>query len=79
MIGYQHRPQTIQSMCLVEFGVTYATDYRCDDDSDVLPLTEPEATSSQITLTGGFGKMNKHRREAVIQFILSLVIGIELS
>ena len=48
MIGYQHRPQTIQSMCLVEFGVTYATDYRCDDDSDVLPLTEPEATSSQL-------------------------------
>ena len=49
-------------MCLVEFGVTYATDYRCDDDSDVLPLTEPEATSSQITLTGGFGKMNKGRK-----------------
>ena len=56
-------------MCLVEFG----------DDSDVLPVTEPDTTSSQITLTGGFGKMNKRRREAVIQFMLSLVIGIELS
>ena len=65
---YQHRPQTIQSMCLAEFAATYVTNYRCDDDSDVLPPTELEATSSQITLTEGFGKMNKRRREAVIQF-----------
>ena len=29
---------------------------------------ESETTSSRITLTGGFGKMNKHKREAVIRF-----------
>ena len=50
------------------FAATYVTNYRCNDDSDVLPPTELEATSSQIALTGGFGKMNKLRKEAVIRF-----------
>ena len=58
---YQHRPQTIQSMCLAEFAATYVTNYCCDDH-DVLPPTEPEATSSQITLTG---EMNKRRRDTI--------------
>ena len=57
---YQHRPQTIQSMCLAEFAATYVTNYKKDDDSDdALPPVESETTSSRITLSGGFGKMNK--------------------
>ena len=67
-------------MCLAEFAATYVTNYCCDDH-DVLPPTEPEATFSQITLTG---EMNKRRREAIIRFnvtikIVSLVICIEPS
>ena len=65
---YQHRPQTIQSMCLAEFAATYVTNYKKDDDSDALPPVESETTSLRITLSGGFGKMNKRKREAVIRF-----------
>ena len=65
---YQHRPQSIQSMCLAEFAATYVTNYKKEDDSDALPPVESEATSSHITLTGGFGRMNKRKREAVIRF-----------
>ena len=59
---YQHRPQSIQSMCL---AATYVTNYKKED---ALPPVESEATSSHITLTNGFGRMNKHKREAVIRF-----------
>ena len=57
-------------MCLTEFAATFVSDYRHDNDSesDVLPPSDSEATSSQITLTGGFGKMNRRRRKAVIRF-----------
>ena len=65
---YQHRPQTIQSMCLAEFAATYVTNYKKDDDSDALPPVESETTSLRITLSGGFDKMNKCKREAVIRF-----------
>ena len=65
---YQHRPQDIQSMCLAEFAATYVTNYQKEDDGDALPPVESETTSSRITLTGGFGKMNKRKREAVIRF-----------
>ena len=65
---YQHRPQDIQSMCLAEFTATYVTNYQKEDDGDALPPVESETTLSRITLTGGFGKMNKRKREAVIRF-----------
>ena len=50
--------------------VCYATNYQYDDDSqnDVIPPTNTSSTSSVITLTAGFGKMKKRRREAVIRF-----------
>ena len=60
---YQHRPQKLQSMCLAEFAK-----YERDDQCDVLPASESDTTSTQITLTDGFGKMNKRRVEAVIRF-----------
>ena len=66
---YQHRPQEIRSMCLAEFAATYVTNYK-EDDGDALPPTESESetTSSRITLTGGLGKMNKRKKDAVIRF-----------
>ena len=67
---YQHRPQEIQSMCLAEFAATYITNYKKEDDGNALPTTESEseAALSCITLTSGFGKMNKRKKEAVIRF-----------
>ena len=67
---YQHRPQQLSSMCLAEFAATFATDYKPDDSmtSEVLPDIETDTTSTKITLTGGFGKMSKHRQQAVIRF-----------
>ena len=44
------------------------TSYKPKDQSDVLPPSESETTSLKITLTDGFGKMNKRKREAVIRF-----------
>ena len=67
---YQHRPQQLASMCLAEFAATYVTSYKPDDSmtSDALPDIANEATSTQITLTGGFGKMSKRKQQAVIRF-----------
>ena len=67
---YQHRPQQLASMCLAEFAATYVTNYKPDDSmtSDTLPDIENEVTSTQITLTGGFGKMSKRKQQAVIRF-----------
>ena len=66
---YQHRPQGLQSMCLAEFAAKYVVKYERDDDAcDALPASESDTTSTQITLTDGFGKMNKRRVEAVIRF-----------
>ena len=74
---YQHRPQCLRSMCLVEFAANHATDYRVSEDddddndnNDVLPSfdqDEPQA-SSKIILTDHFGKMKKHQKEAIIRF-----------
>ena len=73
---YQHRPQSLQSMCLADFAANYVTDYRVGDDgddeesSDALPPIDgsvPE-TEKEIILTCGFGKMKKRGREAVIRF-----------
>ena len=57
-------------MCLAEFATTFVTNYQRnnDSDSDVLPPSDSETTVSQITLTDGFGKMNRRKREAVIRF-----------
>ena len=56
-------------MCLAEFAATYVTNYKADDSMcDTLPALESYSTSTQITLTDGFGKMNKRKQEAVIRF-----------
>ena len=66
---YQHRPRELQSMCLAEFAAKYVVKYERDDDAcDALPASESDTTSTQITLTDSFGKMNKRRVEAVIRF-----------
>ena len=36
--------------------------------SDALPDIESDTTSTQITLTDGFGKMSKRKQQAVIRF-----------
>ena len=77
---YQHRPQGLQSMCLAEFAAKYVVKYERDDgECDALPASESDTTSTQITLTDGFGKMNKRRVEAVISTTkkASLVTGTE--
>ena len=51
-----------------DFGANYVTSYKLKDQSDVLPPSESETTLLKITLTDGFGKMNKGKREAVITF-----------
>ena len=51
-------------MCLAEFVATFATIYRHNDDSecDALPPTESETMSRTITLSDGFGEMNRQKR-----------------
>ena len=58
---YQHRPLSIQSMCLAEFAATYVVRHQKDkeEQSDVLPVSETETMSSQIVLSNGFGKMHQ--------------------
>ena len=67
---YQHRPRELQSMCLAEFAASFAVNYKPSDDSecDALPAPDSETTSSQITLTDGFGEMKRRKHEAVIRF-----------
>ena len=67
---YQHRPQELQSMCLREFAATFTISYQRiqDDDNDALPPIDNNISSTKNTLTGGFGKMHKCKREAVIRF-----------
>ena len=67
---YQHRPQELESMCLAEFAATYVVNYERSDDNecDALPASESDITSTKITLTDKFGKMNKRKQEAVIRF-----------
>ena len=66
---YQHRPRELQSMCLAEFAAKYVVKYeRNDGECDALPASESNTTSTWITLTDGFGKMNKRKIEAVIRF-----------
>ena len=64
---YQHRPQQLSSMCLAEFAATYVVKYE-RNDCDALPAPESDVTSTQITLTDRFGKMNKRKQQAVIRF-----------
>ena len=71
---YQHRPIELTNMCLAEFAANYHTDYKTVDDdtseTDVLPsvASNTEKTAHKITLTDGFGKMNKRKHEAIIRF-----------
>ena len=59
---YQHRPQALSSMCLAEFfAATYVVNYE-RNECDALPAPESDVTSTQITLTDGFGKMNKRKQ-----------------
>ena len=64
---YQHRPQSLSSMCLAEFAATYVVKYE-HNECDALPAPESDVTSTQITLTDRFGKMNKRKQAAVIRF-----------
>ena len=45
-------------MCLAEFAATYVVKYE-RNDCDALPAPKSDVTSTQITLTDNFGKMNK--------------------
>ena len=65
---YQHRPQQLNSMCLADFAATYVVNYKSDSVCDALPAVESDTTSTQVTLTDGFGKMNKRKQQAVIRF-----------
>ncbi len=69
---YEHRPHELQSMCLAEFAATYVTKYPPKDadiaNNDVLPPTETDTEPTQITLTNGYGKINKRGNQAVIRF-----------
>ena len=57
-------------MCLAEFSATYVVNYERSDDNecDALPASENDITSTKITLTDKFGKMNKCKQKAVIRF-----------
>ena len=48
-----------------QYGVNYTDKEVSDNENDVLPLSN---AFSEIILTGGFGKMNRHKREAIIRF-----------
>ena len=65
---YQHRPQQLNSMCLADFAATYVVNYKSDSVCDALPAVESDTTSTQVTLTDDFGKMNKRKQQAVIRF-----------
>ena len=64
---YQHRPQSLSSMYLAEFAATYVVKYE-RNECDALPAPESDVSSTQVTLTDGFGKMNKRKQLAVIRF-----------
>ena len=64
---YQHRPRSIQSMCLAEFTATYVVQHKKDNEeqSDALPVNKTEALSSQIVLSNGFGEMHQCKRQGL--------------
>ena len=67
---YEHRPPSLDTMCLAEFAANYVTNYQQEDD-DVLPnktLVSTCNTGSKIHLTNNFGTMHKRSHEAVIRF-----------
>ena len=57
-------------MSLAEFAATYVTNYKPDNSMtcDALPHVESDTTTTKITMTDGFGKMNKRKQQAVIRF-----------
>ena len=67
---YEHRPHSLNNICLAEFAANYSATYVKAKNDDVLPpATVPsESMSASITLTDGFGRMSKRKREAVIRF-----------
>ncbi len=67
---YEHRPHTLDSMCLAEFAANYVTSYQTESNDDVLPNenVETHKTNARIYLTNGFGVMHKRNRESVIRF-----------
>ena len=67
---YEHRPNTLDQMCLAEFAANYVTSYKCEENDDVLPNHETVefCENSRIKLRDGYGTMYKRRREAVIRF-----------
>ena len=67
---YEHRPNTLDQMCLAEFAANYVTSYKCEENDDVLPNDETVELyeNSKIKLRDGYGTMYKRRREAVVRF-----------
>ena len=67
---YEHRPNTLDQMCLAEFAANYVTSYKCEENDDVLPNDETVelCENSKIKLKDGYGTMYRYRREAVIRF-----------
>ena len=67
---YEHRPHSLDLMCLAEFAANYVASYKKDDNDDVLPCDNIETCNngSKITLTDNYGVMHKRTREAVIRF-----------
>ena len=67
---YEHRPHTLDSICLAEFAANYVTSYKYEDNDDVLPNDETVelCENSKIKLTDGYGTMHKCTHEAVIRF-----------
>uniref|UniRef100_A0A1X7UUQ3 Uncharacterized protein n=1 Tax=Amphimedon queenslandica TaxID=400682 RepID=A0A1X7UUQ3_AMPQE len=56
-----------------EFAVNYTTDYNNVDDhedTDIVPSTDDDGleASREIIITGGYRKLRKRQREAVIRF-----------
>ena len=62
---YQHRPYTL---CLAQFGATYATFYSETECGDVLSQVDMATTVGRIVLLNNSGFMMKRTREAIIRF-----------
>lgn len=55
-------------MCLAEFAATFVPIYQSNDPdgNDILLPTEVDSKPSQISLTNGYGKMNRRKKQAAV-------------
>ena len=63
---YIRRPASLESICFAEFAANYTTDYKDDDNDDVLPEASIRARCPRITLMNNYG--TRRRKEAIIRF-----------